>query len=316
VKDQLAHAFDCFRWNNFERARLEFEKHKRTGKATNHTNYYYAQSLLALGDYANGFIEFCRMRGPLPERYKTMPIWRGEANVPVIILHECGFGDGVQLMRFIPQVRRIASSVALDMPPELQRLASQLAPLVTEKDDGYVCPLFDLMLILKASPKTIPLPPYLKPDPAWVEPWREKVGNHGRTCIGLVWSTKYGPEQQAAERRPIPLQHLLKWLPLKGEYFSLQPQERQLATRFNVRNFDITDFADVAALTSLMDIVVSVDTAALHVIGALNHPTAFGIMPYAATWRWVGNHWYPRLRLVQQTFPGDWMSAFAQIASI
>jgi hypothetical protein len=100
---------------------------------------------------------------------------------------------------------------------------------------------------------------------------------------------------------------------LQGEKFSLQPQHRHSALMRNIRVLDISDFADVAALASLMDVVVSVDTAAAHVVGAIDHPNAYVLLPYAATWRWVGNHWYPRLKLCQQNFPGDWESAFAQI---
>jgi hypothetical protein len=310
-KANVDRAMECFVWNNFDVALSEFNK--VPFEHLGHSNYYRAQTFLALGQYEKGFGELCRMRGELPGRHKDKPLWRGEPNVPVIILHEAGFGDGVQMMRYVPAVQKIASSVALDMPLELQRLASQLAPLADEKSEGYVVPWFDLMVLLKQTPATIPSPPYLKPNSALVESWAERIGNGDSSRIGLVWETKYGAEQNHAERRPIMIDKLLKMLPMRGELFSLQPQERHGAIMRNVRAFEIADFADVAALASLMDVIVSIDTAAAHVIGAIEHPNAYIMLPYAATWRWVGNHWYPRLKLCQQTFPGDWESAFAQI---
>jgi hypothetical protein len=307
----IEHALDCFRWNNFEAALKEFT---RLGPfIASHAKYYRAQTHLALGQYDKGFSELCSLQSALPERHKGKRLWRGEPNVPVIILHEAGFGDAVQMMRYVPEVAKRASSVVLDMPPELQRLASQLAPLADDKADGYVVRWFDLMVVLQQTPSTIPPPPYLKPDPALLEQWAPQVGNGSGPRIGIVWETKYGVEQNHAERRPIELDQFRKLLRLQGEKFSLQPQHRHSALMRNIRVLDISDFADVAALASLMDVIVSVDTAAAHVVGAIDHPNAYVLLPYAATWRWVGNHWYPRLKLCQQTFPGDWESAFAQI---
>jgi hypothetical protein len=310
----LKRAFECFRWNNFEAALIEFQNYERRAIAPiPYTNYYRAQTFLALGQYDKGFGELCRMRGKLPEPYKDRPLWRGQPNVPVIIVHEAGFGDGVQFMRYVREVAKYASSVALDLPVELQRLGSQLAPLVNDKTDGYVACWFDLMVLLKQTPLTVPPPPYLKPDPALIESWARRIGNGGRQRIGIVWETKFGAEENEAERRPIQIDKFLRLLPLEGELFSLQPQEQHGAIMRGVRAFELTDFADVAALASLMDVIVSVDTAAVHVVGAIEHPNAYVMLPFAATWRWVCGNWYPRLKICQQTFPGDWESAFAQI---
>jgi hypothetical protein len=303
-------ALNCFKWNNFEAALVEFENYRNSGGIA---NYYHAMTMLALGDYAKGFAEMCRLRAAdVLERYKEKPTWHGEADVPVIIVHEAGYGDGVQFMRYVREVAKIASSVVLDVPEPLRRLAAQLAPLVDGNTDGQVAYWFDLPRLLQQTPSIIPPPPYLKPDPEVVAYWARRVGN-GEQRIGIVWDTKLGPEQNHAERRPIPIDQFLKLLPWRGELFSLQPQDRHAAVMRNIRSFEISDLADVAALASLMDVVVCVDTAAAHVVGAIDHPNAYVLLPYAATWRWVGKFWYPRLKHCQQTFPGDWESAFAQI---
>jgi ADP-heptose:LPS heptosyltransferase len=69
---------------------------------------------------------------------------------------------------------------------------------------------------------------------------------------------------------------------------------------------DFEDFADVAALASLMDEVVSIDTAALHVAGAIGHHDVTALLPFAPCWRWhCGSPWYPQIKLCRQKIPGD-----------
>jgi ADP-heptose:LPS heptosyltransferase len=93
----------------------------------------------------------------------------------------------------------------------------------------------------------------------------------------------------------------------------LQTQEREKATLHGIWADTFDDFADVAALVSLMDVVVSIDTAALHLAGALAHPNTFALLPYAATWRWLHGDWYPDMKKCFSKSPGDWASAFAQV---
>ena len=79
---------------------------------------------------------------------------------------------------------------------------------------------------------------------------------------------------------------------------------------------DLHDFADTAALTSLMDLVISVDTASLHLAGALGRP-AWGLLPFAPDWRWMldraDSPWYPTMRLFRQPAPGDWPTVIEQV---
>lgn len=66
------------------------------------------------------------------------------------------------------------------------------------------------------------------------------------------------------------------------------------------------DFADTAALMENLDLVLSVDTAVIHLAAALGRP-AWLMNRYAPCWRWR-NHspWYPAVRQFVQGSPGDW----------
>jgi len=315
----------AFHKNEFETALVEFDMALAMGD-TPYGRFDRSLTLLALGRYPEGFADYrvCWQiyRNELTERgkelyfYNRHPVWEGEPNVPVTILHEAGFGDGIQMLRYVPMVQKIASSVQLEMPSPLKRLGSQLAPIVETDDvDGYVVPWFNLMTILRQTTATIPPPPYLRPDAALTAQWANRIGNGGRRRIGICWSTKFeGETEPLPARRPIPLDQFLDLLPFKDcQLYSLQTQECEEATLRGIWADTFEDFADVAAIMSLMDAVVSIDSAALHLAGAIGHPCVYGMLPYAATWRWRGNHWYPNMDICQQDTPGDWESAFRKV---
>ena len=65
-----------------------------------------------------------------------------------------------------------------------------------------------------------------------------------------------------------------------------------------------------------LDLIISVDTAALHLAGALARP-AWGLLPYAPDWRWLlqreDTPWYPTLRLFRQVALGDWAGVINRV---
>jgi hypothetical protein len=285
-----------------------------------------ALTLLALGRYPEGFADYrtCWQiyRNELTERgkylyfYDRHPLWKGEPGVPVTILHEAGYGDGIQMLRYVPAVKALASSVQLEMPAPLKRLASQLAPVLETDDvDGFVIPWFDLMTILKQTTGTIPPPPYLRPDEALTARWANRIGNGGRRRVGICWSTKFdGNTEPLPARRPIALDQFLELLDARDcDLYSLQTQDREEAKAHGVHTLEIEDFADVAAIISCMHKIVTIDTAVAHLVGAIGHLNANILLPFACTWRWLHGDWYPQTNLCKQVSPGDWESAFRQI---
>ena len=121
------------------------------------------------------------------------------------------------------------------------------------------------------------------------------------------------------------LADLMRQLPLGYEYVSLQKDIRdtdrsELDGRENLLHFehDLNDFADTAALCSLMDLVVSVDTSVAHLSGALGKPT-WVLLPYTPDWRWMlgrnDSPWYPTLALYRQVVAGNWDDVLNRVAT-
>jgi len=316
---------DLFHQNDFASALVEFDQALALGENA-YARWDRALTLLAMGRYGEGFADYgvCRQifwneLTPRGNRLmKTLRPWRGE-RVPVIVLHEAGYGDSIQLMRCVELVKQMAGLVALEMPPPLARLAAQLAPIIADDDEPcfeYAIPTFDLMSVLGLTPQTVPPPPYLNVPLALRAEWARKIGERRRRRIGIAWSTKLGSANEHPNaRRDIELDLFVTTLRKYGELYSLQTQRGDEARARGVKVFELEDFADVAALASLMDSIVSIDTAALHIAGAIGHHDVCALLPYAATWRWLnGSPWYPRIKQCRQKSPGDWASAFDSIA--
>jgi ADP-heptose:LPS heptosyltransferase len=74
---------------------------------------------------------------------------------------------------------------------------------------------------------------------------------------------------------------------------------------------ELSDLSDTAALILAMDLVISVDTCAAHLAGALGVPVWI-LLPFAPDFRWLlhrsDSPWYPTATLFRQPVPGDWDS--------
>jgi len=76
-------------------------------------------------------------------------------------------------------------------------------------------------------------------------------------------------------------------------------------------------FVDTAAVLKSLDLVVSVDTAIVHLAAAMNVPV-WVALHLSPDWRWQVSGettpWYPSLRLFRQVAGEDWASVFARMA--
>jgi hypothetical protein len=108
-------------------------------------------------------------------------------------------------------------------------------------------------------------------------------------------------------------------------FVSLQKGPAAAETRSSAGAFDLIDvmdeardFADTAAIIANLDLVISVDTSVVHLVGAMGKPV-FLLDRYDHCWRWLSGRddspWYPSLRIFRQTRPGDWAPVIARVAA-
>ncbi|HUB24703.1 MAG TPA: tetratricopeptide repeat protein [Tepidisphaeraceae bacterium] len=288
--------------------------------------------LLADGDYEHGWPEY-EWRRRIPEfRLRTnfpCPMWDGaDLNGRRILIHnEQGFGDAIQFMRFLPLVARRGGKIILACQDSLRRLCQRMegvelcvSPTSPDPPCDVQCPLMSLGTVFKTTINTIPAQvPYLSLDPEWKRPWESRLPTDGRKKIGFIWANKPNP----ANRCPAPA----AWAPIArigGVWFcSLQRSDvgddaRTAPPGVELTDWtsDLRDFADTAALIDQLDLIVTVDTAAAHLAGALGKP-AWMLLKFAPDWRWMlhraDSPWYPTMRLFRQPTLGDWDTPIAEI---
>jgi len=260
------------------------------------------------------------------------PLWKGEGLAGrVILLHaEQGLGDTLNFCRYVPLVAARGGRVVLEVQPALRSLLSGLPgieQLVARGDSlppfACHCPLLSLPRLFETTLATIPpIPAGITPSASLVAAWQARLGPATRPRIGLVWN---GSATHRNDRhRSLSLAALAPWRTVGAELISLQKELRpadqaMLATWPELRHFgpDLTDLADTAALCSLMDLVISVDTSVAHLAATLGRPTWI-LLPHRNTdWRWLldrtDSPWYPSATLYRQRPHDGWPPLLEQI---
>lgn len=275
-----------------------------------------AQALLALGRYREGWDGYAArwqlFPGAATERgaqlRRDLPEWRGERlrGKRLVVIHEAGFGDTIMLLRFLA---KIDGDLVVAVPKVLETLAEQVAPLFDiESENDVYCTTFDLPRLLGATPANIP-PSMFGARAGTIEEWRQRLPSGPK--IGVAWSTVH-----PAPWRNIDLAILARFLRQHlpdHALVCLQANDLDAARAHDVGVYDIRDFADLAGLIWCMDRVVSIDTAALNLAGAIGHHDVTALLPFVPCWRWLnGNPWYPQIRIRRQTVAGDWSSALSE----
>ena len=278
-----------------------------------------ALALLTLGDWEPGWNcyearLFDRRFHPCPAAL-ARPRWHGSEPVAgrtLLLLSEQGLGDTIQFCRYAPLLRARGARVVLQVAAPLVPLVRDLAETVAAPGDplpGFDawCPLMSLPRAFATTPHTVPTTPYLAADPAATRRWRRRLGPRRGLRVGLVWAGN--PKHPFDALRSLPQAVLAPLLGLPGiEPHALQPEARPVDARIRPHP-EIADFGDVAALVTLMDVVITVDTAVAHLAGALGR-RVWILLPHAADFRWMLDRtdtpWYPSARLFRQTRAHDW----------
>jgi Tfp pilus assembly protein PilF len=289
------------------------------------------------GDLPRGFAEYeWRLKGkePVISSSISQPRWDGkDLGGKTILLHaEQGFGDLIQMVRYIPLVAARHGRIVLNCYPELMRLFSdlphvqQMVPVGAHAPpfDVY-CPILSLPLVFGTTLLTIPAyTPYLFARPDLIQSWKQRLGPpDGRMRIGLAWAGR--PQHENDRGRSIRLDQLAPLADISGaSFFSLQkgPARAQIArSPFAGRMIDWTeelnDFVDTAALMANLDLVIAVDTAVAHLAGALARPV-WVLLPHPPDWRWMlhrpDSPWYPTMRLFRQQQFNQWDPVIAELS--
>ncbi len=322
---------------NFNEAEKYYEM--AINSEPNHVYSHWNKSLLLLlrRDFNNGFREYewrllreeSVKRNFLKPRLYNQDIY----NKKIYVYSEQGLGDAIQFIRFLPLLKNKGCFIIFEADPQLISLFSHLSfidLLIPRKnldepiiDYDYYIPLLSLPFLLKPDFESHQDDKsYLQPDSKKVELWHERIISN-KIKVGIVWAgNRY---HQGDKKRSIPLKDF-KFLSQVNdiELFSLQKGESSnelLQIDFPVSEIlsnEINDFADTAAAIVNLDLLITVDTSAAHLSGALGKKTWL-LLPFFPDWRWQLNRndspWYPSMKLFRQSEPDDWSNVFRTVAN-
>lgn len=295
-------------------------------------------TLLRIGNFEEGWKEYewrSKLRASSEQwRAFAQPRWLGGQSIDgktILLYSEQGFGDTVQFVRYTPLIAALGAKVILEVQPALKTLLAGFDGAANIIGRGEELPPFDLHCSLLSLPlafntrlETIPATtPYLFASDERVNTWNGRLPKSQVPRVGISWAGN--PDFLLDKSRSIGLSRLVPLLSVPGiQFVSIQKDlragdEELLRQHPRVVHLGdkLDDFSDTAAVMSLLDLVISSDTASVHLAGALNRPVWI-LLQQSPDWRWLldrdDSPWYPSAKLFRQPKAGDWESVVGQVS--
>jgi hypothetical protein len=279
-----------------------------------------------------------RRRSP-PRQHPDIPrhvqqIWDGRDLHDRRVLVRCyhGLGDTIQFIRYAPMVAAIAREVIVWAQPALLGLLRTVRGIdrVLPLHDGAPDAAFDvdvevmeLPYVFRTTLDSVPADvPYIRPAEGGYRTGLSGVPAHhaslsgagrvGAPRVGVVWRGGGWDDRRSipfAEIAPLFGEPGVTWFDLNG---CASPEERHP----RLCAVDTCGIDRLASVVAAMDLVISVDTMAAHLAGALGVPV-WTLLPEPADWRWLASGdrspWYPTMRLFRQEHAGGWRGVVSQV---
>ena len=298
-----------------------------------------AQDLLLLGRWDEGWYHYAQRFNRKPGNHPLFerifgPSHQGplDPKRPVVLMSEQGFGDTLQFSRYALHLQRQGFDVTLLSQPALVTLLRDAVGLKQvvgqlESDDWtgrqpIWLPLLTLLPTLQSQALWAPFSGgYLQIEAERIQQWSALLERKpGQRLIALHWQGNPGHEHSLYSRgRSLPFRHLLALGQLADvEFVSIQKgagseqcqTDRGLNFVSGQKNVSQSmDFKDTAAVLANCDLLISSDSAVVHLAGAMGLPTWLALR-WIPEWRWglegERTAWYDSVRLFRQPRDGHW----------
>lgn len=330
----FANALKLLESRDLASAQTAFAEAERLGADPDECSAGRWETCMLRGDMGGAWVETdaIRTRGrPDPHRFWDGSDVRGK-RVMVRSLH--GFGDTIQMLRYFPALLAKAKRVIFEVPPSLLSLVTCLPLALDAKFDVItwgeqapeLAPLWDIQIEITELPYLFrtqvgDLPifnEYLQVPQTEVTRVAERMGSTEQRRVGVVWTAgDWNPE------RAVDPQLLRSIMTVEAEFWSLvhgthtrEAEEAGIWHRMHDAERNGQGIVPMAATIANLDLVITTDTMAAHLAGAIGRPV-WVLLHYAADWRWMWGRttspWYPSMRLFRQPSPGDWQTVVAEI---
>jgi len=298
----------------------------------------YAWALLTTGEHARGWpqYEFRWTQEPLKSDRPTygVPRWKGQplANKTILLWTEQGFGDTIQFGRFARTFKQLGARVTIKVGSGLLDLATCFTGVdrASADDAGvghfdYHIPLMSVPAALGIVESEVPAEvPYLSIDELLQAQWQTRLVGSPKLRVGLVWAGN--PQHGRDSERSIDLERFTALWQIEGvQFVSLQKDMRagdeerlpKNEAAFLNAGPSLRSFSETAALISVLDLVISVDTSVAHLAGALGK-AVWLLSSKIPDFRWMEHRatspWYPTMRLFREEQADGWVGVLKRVA--
>lgn len=290
-----------------------------------------AYTCLAAGDYRAGFKALAaRDEATAPDALTPqLPRWTGETleGQTLLVRAEPRREDTILLSRYLPLIGSNGGRVVLACDAGMRDLLADTRGVDGVGDDAALRPSADLETPLIALPKvlrttrhSVPAAvPYLK-APAEAG-FTLTHPDSAKLSVGLLWKPRESPYLAG-----VALPDLTCYLPLiqraEVAVYSLEHEGSAELSRLGASGLihdlgqPLTALVDIARVMEQLDLIVTSDTLAAQLAGALGR-AVWLILPEIADWRWANQEdrtrWYPTMRLFRRKANEDWPAVFRRV---
>jgi tetratricopeptide (TPR) repeat protein len=341
---------DAFAYNNLAQLYVNFGQPRRAIECADKAialdprlpdaRYNKGQALLMLGEYKEGWegyeYNLGRHKGRKERIYGTIPRWTGVNDLTVIAYGEQGIGDELSFASCIPDLMR-SNKVIIECDKRLGNLfrrsfgvqcyGTRFTPGISwpmEHNIDAAVAFGSLPGFYRNSIEDFPGTPYLKADPERRLQWRALLDSLGKKPkAGIAWSG--GLKNTGRDRRSVQWRELMPIFRQNATFVSLQYKGCPELSEMREAGIDIhhwahsvesVDYDDTAALVAELDLVITVQQAAVHLAGGLGVP-CWVLLPKAPLWRYglTGSTmpWYKSVKLYRQR--SEWVHPISEIAT-
>lgn len=285
--------------------------------------FAYACKKIQMGDFDEGWkhyeYRFSKVFGRTEYPEINKPRWQGEPipDKTLLVQYEQGFGDSIQFLRYLEQVKPFVGKIIFRVQKELTELFKinvtdvELVDDTTPIEDinfDFHIPLLSILNVLGAKIDNIPMSEgYIEADKEKVEKYRKEFFDNDCFKIGISWHGM----ALGNKLRNIPLRYFFSLAALKNvKIYSIQQfissNEKEQILK-NVEIIDIgktfKDFSDTAAAIQNLDLFITSDNSVLNLAGAMAKRT-FLLLPKDAEWRWFFDEdktpWYDSVKIFKK----------------
>ena len=329
----IRHAQELLQLRDLEAALKDFAEAQALGADRDQCCSGRWTAFMLLGDFSSAWAEsdaIQHRRAADPHRF-----WQGENLRGRRVILRClhGLGDAVQFFRYVPAIRSLASSLIIEVPPPLLELAPCFAGVEEVIPWGAGAPaapphwdvqveINELPYLFRTTAEELPFATnYLHLPGGSLKPMALQSSGSASLRVGMVWASgDWNPSRSVPFDllQPILNRHDCEFWNLQGGNDRERWSQLPIAPHRHSAEASANSLPGLAATIAQLDLVITSDTLAAHLAGALGVP-AWVMLERAADWRWQharnDSPWYPTLRLFRQSRDGDWSSVITNIAN-